>query len=163
MRRILIASLSAAALIAPVFLGVAPASAAPDKDLKLKCVSSDPEDVVVVSETNTVTITDDPSTGGNNFGCYTNLAVMTGDIVTFDYTGVDCGGGVPRVFFNFNGGKSENTFDSNPTCSGPVPGTITYTLVNSGRIKSFAFINDRGDGSTVTYSNLVINGTRIDF
>ena len=156
MNKFLSTSLLATALLVPAIVSVAPASAAPDRPLK--CVASDPIDVLVNSGADSVTITDDPSTAGNNFGCYTNLAVMAGDTITFDYTGT-CGGGVPRVFVRFAGGASENTFN-HLNCT---PGSITYTLTNSGRIKSFAFINDRGDGGTVTYSNLVINGTRINF
>ena len=67
---------------------------------------------------------------------------------------------MPRLYIRFAGGQSENTFDFEP-CS--VNGTVTYLLKNSGKIRSFAFINDRGDGSTVTYSNLVIDGNRINF
>ena len=133
---------------------------APDKPLK--CVASDPAYVTVDSAADSVTIIDNPATGGNNFGCYTNLKVSPGDIVTFSYTGT-CGGGVPRLFLRFAGGQSENTFDSNPTCSGSEPGTVTYALTNGGQIKSFAFINDRGDGGAVTYSDLTINGTAINF
>ena len=113
-----------------------------------------------ITTTTSNTITDDMA-GGSNFGCYTNIKVAAGDTITFSYTG-GCGGGVPRVFVQFAGGLSENTIDSDPTCTNSAPGTVTYTLVNSGKIKSFAFINDRGDGLTVTYSGLTIAGTVID-
>ena len=160
MRKTLIApaiALGLMALVAPSAAQAAPASPKP-----LRCVSSDPADVMVDSSTNTVTIKDDPTTGGNNFGCYTNLKVVAGDTITFDFTGT-CGGGVPRLFLRFAGGASENTFDNVTCVSDGTGGTITYSLVNSGNIKSFAFINDRGDSGTVTYSNLVIAGTTIDF
>ena len=141
------------------FIGfVAPSASAAAPTKPLKCVASDPAFVLVDSENNSVTITDN-AVGGNNFGCYTNITVTAGDTITFNYLGT-CGGGVPRLFIRFTGGQSENTFDNQP-CS--TNGTVTYLLQNSGKIKSFAFINDRGDGSTVTYSNLVIAGQRIDF
>lgn len=160
MRKTLIApaiSLGLMALIVPSAAQAAPANPKP-----LKCVSSDPTDVVVDSTTNTVTITDDPSTGGNNFGCYTNIKAVAGDTITFDFTGT-CGGGVPRVFVRYAGGTGENTFDTGTCVSDGTTGSVTYTLANSGNIKSFAFINDRGDSGTVTYSNLVIAGTTVDF
>ena len=67
------------------------------------------------------------------------------------------------MFVRFAGGASENTFDTGTCVSDGTTGTATYTLVNSGNIKSFAFINDRGDSGTVTYSNLAIAGTTVDF
>lgn len=157
------------ALIAPLatLALAAPASAAPAAPGKpLKCFASDGSDVKVDKKTNTVAITDDVSTGGNNFGCLTNIEVMAGDTVTFSHD-TTCGGGVPRVFLRFTGGvSSENTFDGNVACTSAVPGTlgtVSYTLKGSGTIDAFAFINDRGDGGTVTYSNLVIDGNVIDF
>ena len=153
------------ALIIPLAaLGLAaPASAAPSGGTKpLKCVASDPQDVQVDSISNTVTITGDPSTAGNNFGCYTNLKVMAGDVITFNYIGA-CGGGVPRLYVRFAGNTAgENTFDT-VGCPAGATQTVTYTLQSSGKIVSFAFINDRGDGGTVTYSNLTIAGNVIDF
>ena len=151
-------ALGVMALVAPTAASAAP----PTNDKPLKCVASDPADVVVDSSTDTVTITDDPATFGNNFGCYTNIKVMAGDTITFDFTG-GCGGGVPRVFVRFAGGDSENTFDTGTCTSDGTTGTASYTLVNSGKIKSFAFINDRGDGGTITYSNLMIGDTFVNF
>jgi hypothetical protein len=159
-RKLLITSLLATALAGSAVIGITPASAAPAKGHG--CMASDSGDVTVDSAADSVTIKDDPSTGGNNFGCYTNLKVSAGDVITFSYTGT-CGGGVPRLYVQFADGTGENTFDSNTTCSGSAPGTISYTLVNGGRLTSFAFINDRGDSGTVTYSNLVIDGNRINF
>jgi hypothetical protein len=134
------------------------ASAAPPTNKARACVASDAADVQVNRKMNSVAITDDPTTFGNNFGCYTNIPVAAGDTITFSYTGA-CGGGVPRLFVQFADGSSENTFDTG-TC---VDGVASYTLVNSGTITSFAFINDRGDGATVTYSDLVIDGNLINF
>lgn len=142
------------------FLAPPTANAAVDKPLK--CVASDPDYVVVNSANESVAITDNPITYGNHFGCYTNIVVTAGDTISFTYTGT-CGGGVPRVFVRFAGGASENTIDSDPTCLGSTAGSVTYTLINSGKIKSFAFINDRGDSGTVTYSNLTIGGTVVNF
>lgn len=155
MRKLLIAMTITLGFIG--FVSPSASAAAPTKPLK--CVASDPAFVKVDSENNSVTITDDMA-GGNNFGCYTNITVTAGDTITFNYAGVVCGGGVPRLFIRFAGGQSENTFD-NELCS--TDGTVTYVLKNSGKIKSFAFISDRGDGSTVTYFNLVIDGNQIDF
>ena len=62
MRKILSTSLVATALLAPALVGIAPASAAPGG-----CVASDPADVTVNSKADTVAITDDSSTGGNNY------------------------------------------------------------------------------------------------
>jgi hypothetical protein len=160
MRKTLIAPAIALGLVALVVPSAA--QAAPANPKPLKCVASDPADVIVNSTTNTVTIEDDPSTGGNNFGCYTTIKAEAGDTITFDFTGT-CGGGVPRVFVRFAGGAGENTFDNGTCTSDGTTGSVTYDLVNSGNIKSFAFINDRGDGGTVTYSNLNIAGTIVDF
>lgn len=137
---------------------VAPSASAATPTKPLKCVASDPVLVQVDSANDSVAITDDKVLG-NNFGCYTNITVTAGDTITFNYLGI-CGGGVPRLYIRFAGGQSENTFDGE-LCS--TDGTVTYLLKNSGKIRSFAFINDRGDGSTVTYSNLVIDGNRINF
>ena len=160
MRKTLIAPAITLGLVALVIPNAA--QAAPANPKPLKCASSDPTEVVVNSTANTVTIADDPSTGGNNFGCDTNIKAVAGDTITFNFTGT-CGGGVPRVFVRFAGGASENTFDTGTCVSDGTTGSATYTLVNSGNIKSFAFINDRGDGGTVTYSNLEIAGTFVDF
>lgn len=155
------------ALIAPLatLALAAPASAAPGKPLK--CFASDGSDVRVDKKTNTVAIFNDTSTGGNNFGCLTDIAVIAGQTVTFSHTSTVCGGGVPRVFIRFAGGvPSENTHDDNllncTVAVGDTLGTQSYVLKSSGTIDAFAFINDAGDG-TVTYSNLVIAGNVIDF
>ena len=167
------------ALLVPLFAAglASPASASVARsgptvpDLS-RCVASDPQFVDVDSEINAVVIIDNPSTGGNNFGCYTNrLTVTAGDTITFNHTSTVCAGGVPRLFFRFNGNRSGNTFDNNPACtvsSAPgstsfVPGTVTYTFTESGQIRSFAFINDSGSGSRIRYSNLIIAGNVIDF
>lgn len=159
----LLTPLAVVAMAAPVSAN--PPAAKPGKTSTLKCFASDPADVVVNSDTNTVTITDDPTTGGNNFGCTTNIVVTAGDTITFNHD-TTCGGGVPRVFVRFTGSTGgENTFDTG-TCTDRTDtslGTVTYTLMNSGKIRTFAFINDRGDSGTVTYSNLVIAGNVIDF
>lgn len=114
--------------------------------------------MTVSSKTNTVTITEDPDTGGNNVGCCTNIEITeAAQTITFDHN-ASCGGGGPRVYVRFADGASENTFDTGTRTDGPA----SYTLVNSGKIKSFAFINDRGDGGEVTCSRLVIAGKVIN-
>lgn len=129
-----------------------------------KCGSSDSSDVTINKKTDTVTVRGDTSTAGNNFYCYTDIAVQAGDTVTFDFLGT-CGGGTPRVFLQFDGGTSpgENTYDSG-TCTQVTAdsGSATYTITKSGTVTAFAEIHDRDNGST-TYSNLVIAGTRINF
>ena len=165
MRKALLPLLLVTPLIAVTL--AAPATAAPGKPgAPLKCFASDGADVRVDKKTNTVAIKDDPSTGGNNFGCLTDLPVVTGDTITFSHD-TACGGGVPRLFIRFADGPSENTFDGNEAgCTsavGSTLGTVTYTLKGAGMIDAFAFINDRGDSGTVTYSNLVIDGNIIDF
>jgi hypothetical protein len=157
------------ALIAPALtLGlmalVAPtaANAAPPTTKELRCVASDPSDVTVDSDADSVTIKDDTSTAGNNFGCYTQIKASAGDTITFVFTGA-CGGGVPRLFVRFAGGAGENTFDTGTCVSDGSNGTVTYTLVNSGNIKSFALINDSGNGGTITYSKVVIAGETVNF
>lgn len=129
------------------------------------CGSSDPNDVQVNKKTDTVTVVGDTSTSGNNFSCYTDISVVAGDIVTFDFVGT-CGGGAPRVYLQFDDGTSpgENTFDAG-TCTMNVDGTggsVTYSIQQDGTVTAFAMIHDRDNGST-TYRNLVIAGTRINF
>jgi hypothetical protein len=157
-------------LLAPMAMATvaAPASAAPNTYAGpgggRQCEASDSRDVTVNSATNTVAVTDDPITAGNNFGCYTNLSVAAGDTITFQHDAV-CGGGVPRVLVGFKDGHYENTFDTG-SCTSPTAGGLgsaSYTLARSGKIRVFAFINDRGDSGTVTYSNLVIDGNVINF
>ena len=77
----------------------------------------------VNKKTDTVTVRGDTSTGGNNYSCYTDIAVTAGDTVTFDFLGT-CGGGTPRVYLQFDGGASagENTFDTG-TCTRNADGT----------------------------------------
>ncbi|MEO7234157.1 MAG: hypothetical protein ABIW80_02155 [Lapillicoccus sp.] len=129
-----------------------------------RCSASDPADVTVNKTTDTVTVNGDTSTGGNNFSCYTKIRVTAGDTVTFDFIGT-CGGGTPRVYLQFDGGKSagENTFDTG-TCTQLTDNTgrVTYTIMKTGTVTAFAYIYDRDNGSA-TYSNLVIAGTRINF
>lgn len=157
-------------LLAPLAMATvaAPASAAPNAYAGpadgRQCEASDPRDVVVDSAANTVTVIDDPNTSGNNFGCYTNLSVTAGDTISFSHTAV-CGGGVPRVLVGFKDGHYENTFDTGSCTSvtADTLGTASYTLAESGKIRVFAFINDRGDSGAVTYSNLVIDGNVINF
>lgn len=158
----LVAPLAMVALAIPA--AAAPAPSGASSGVGHNCQASDPEDVAVDRDSNTVTITDDPSTRGNNFGCYTNLTVQAGDTITFNHT-AQCGGGVPRVLVVFKDGHLENTFDTGDCTSATSGslGTATYTLQEGGKIRVFAFINDRGDSGTVTYSNLVIAGNSIDF
>ena len=170
----LLVPLFAAGLASPASASVARSGpTAPDVS---RCVASDPADVDVDSEINSVVIRFDEATAGNNFGCYTNrLTVAAGDTITFNHTSTVCGGGVPRLFFRFNGNRSGNTHDGNlenctvassatPVAGTPfVPGTVTYTFTESGQIKSFAFINDSGAVPRIRYSNLVIAGNVIDF
>ena len=169
------------ALLVPLFAAglVVPASASvarsgPTVPDVSRCVASDPQYVEVDSEINAVVVF--YGTGGNNFGCYTNrLTVAAGDTITFNHTSTVCGGGVPRLFFRFNGNRSGNTHDGNlgnctvasdatPVAGTPfVEGTVTYTFTESGQIRSFAFINDSGEVDRIRYSNLVIAGNVIDF
>lgn len=148
------------------FIGfVAPsASAAAPVIQGRSCVASSSSDVTVDRKANAVTIKDNPITFGNNFGCYVKVPVVVGSVITFNYTGVTCGGGVPRLFIQFADGTSVNTFDNTPCAVG----TVSYTLVQAGTITSFAFINDAGVNDagisgTVTYSNLVIDGKTVNF
>ena len=167
----LLVPLFAAGLVAPASASVARSGpTVPDVS---RCVASDPQYVEVNSEINSVVVF--YGTGGNNFGCYTNrLTVAAGDTITFSHTSTVCGGGVPRLFFRFNGNRSGNTFDKNPACTVAssatpvagtpfVPGTVTYTFTESGQIRSFAFINDSLTVDRIRYSNLVIAGNVIDF
>lgn len=132
------------------------------------CESSDPSDVVVDSAANTAAVTGDLETAGNYFGCYTNILVKAGDMITFSHD-TTCGGGAPRVYVSFKDGSGANTHDTagvvNPGCvaaTGSTLGTVTYTFTKAGKVRSFAFISDR-DESTITYSNLVISGNVINF
>ena len=148
---------------AAVGLSFSPANAARTVNAK-PCGASDRSDVQVNKKTDTVTVHGDTSTGGNNFYCYTNIAVTAGDTVTFDFLGT-CGGGVPRVYLQFDGGASagENTFDTGTcTMTSTTGGTVTYTIMKTGTVTAFAEIHDSDNGQT-TYSNLVIAGTRINF
>ena len=110
------------------------------------CQASDPADVQVNKKTDTVTVHGDTSTLGNNYSCYTNIAVTAGDLVTFDFIGT-CGGGTPRVYLQFDGGAAagENTFDSGVCTMNAdgTGGTVTYTVMTSGTITAFALIYDR--------------------
>ena len=165
MRKALLPLLLVTPLIAVAV--AAPATAAPGgaPGKPLKCFASDKADVSVDRRADTVAITDDPSTGGNNFGCLTDIAVVAGDTVTFSHD-TTCGGGVPRVFLRYvDRSNSTNTFDFGSCTSATADrlGTASYTLIADGTIDAFAFINDRGDSGTVTYSDLVIDGNRIDF
>lgn len=140
-----------------------PAQAANPVNAK-SCGASDRSDVKVNKKTDTVTVYADPSTAGNNFYCYTDIPVVAGDEVSFTFIGT-CGGGVPRVFLQFDGGMAagENTFDTGTcTMTSTSGGTASYTVTKAGTITAFAMIHDVLTGST-TYSNLVIDETRIDF
>ena len=165
MRKALLPLLLVTPLIAVAL--ATPATAAPGVPGKpLKCLASDGADVRVDKKANTVAIFNDTTTGGNNFGCFTDLAVVAGDIITFSHTSTVCGGGVPRLFIRFADGTSDNTHDENlincTVAVGSTLGTQTYSFEVTGTITAFAFINDAGVG-TVTYSNLVIDGNVIDF
>ena len=156
---------TAVTAFAVVGLSFNAAQAAPNNNFTAKqCGVSDRADVDVDRKTDTVTVRGDTSTGGNNFFCYTDIPVLAGDTVTFDFLGT-CGGGVPRVFLQFDGGAAagENTFDAGTcTMSSAGAGTATYTITKNGTITGFAEIHDSDNGQT-TYSNLVIAGTRINF
>src|SRR6478609_5787139 len=148
---------------AVVGLSLSAAQAAPP--VAKGCQASDRSDVQVDKKADTVTVKGDTSTLGNNYSCATNIAVQTGDPVTFDFIG-SCGGGTPRVYLQFDGGAAagENTFDTG-TCTMNAAGTggsVTYAVMKSGTITGFAPIYDRDNGSA-TYSNLVIDGTHIKF
>ena len=116
----------------------------------------------VNKKTDAVTVKGDTSTFGNNYSCYTNIAVTTGDLVTFDFIGT-CGGGTPRVYLQFDGGAAagENTFDSGTCTMNPdgASGSVTYSVMKTGTITAFALIYDRDNDGSATYSNLVIDGT----
>jgi hypothetical protein len=156
-----------------IVLGLAvvdsPAQAAPKASSNgvnaKSCGSSDPNDVQVNKKTDTVTVVGDTSTAGNNFYCYTDISVVAGDTVTFDFVGT-CGGGAPRVYLQFddNNSAGENTFDAGTCTMNPdgTTGSVTYTIQKAGTVTAFAMIHDRDNGQT-TYRNLVIAGTRINF
>jgi hypothetical protein len=149
------------AIVGPSFSAAEAASNAPNAK---QCKASDRADVQADKKTDTVTVTGDTSTGGNNYGCYTNIAVTSGDIVTFSFLGT-CGGGTPRVYLQLDDGAAagENTFDTGTcTMTSPDGGTVSYTIAKTGTVTAFAYIYDRDNGST-TYSNLTIAGTEIDF
>lgn len=142
------------------------AEAAPGGPNAKACKASDRTDVQVDKKTDTVTVNGDTSTFGNNYSCVTNIPVTAGDTVTFSFVGT-CGGGAPRVFLQFDGGavpgSGENTFDTGTcTMTSDNAGTVSYTIAKAGTVTAFALIHDRDNGST-TYSNLVIDGTTIDF
>ena len=127
------------------------------------CESSDPSKVLVNSATDTAAVTGNVATGGNYFGCYTNIQVKAGDTITFSHD-TTCGGGAPRVYVSYKDGPGENTHDAG-TCVagvGGALGTVSYTLTRTGKIRTFAFISDRDD-STITYSKLIIAGNVINF
>lgn len=156
---------AALAVMALAVVGVSASSASAANAVNAKkCGVSDRSDVTFDRKTDTITVRGDVSTFGNNFYCYTDIAVEEGDIVTFDFLGT-CGGGTPRVYLQFDGGESdgENTFDTG-TCTQTTAntGTVTYSIMKSGTVTAFAAIHDSDDGQT-TYSNLVIAGTRINF
>lgn len=149
---------------AVVGLSLSAAQAAPP--VAKGCQASDRTDVQVNKKTDAVTVKGDTSTFGNNYSCYTNIAVTTGDLVTFDFIGT-CGGGTPRVYLQFDGGAAagENTFDSGTCTMNPdgTSGSVTYSVMKTGTITAFALIYDRDNDGSATYSNLVIDGTPIKF
>jgi hypothetical protein len=158
----LFAALAVTAL-AVVGLSFSAAQAAPP--VAKGCQASDRSDVQVNKKTDTVTVKGDTSTLGNNYACYTNIPVLAGDTVTFDFIGT-CGGGTPRVYLQFDDGAAagENTFDSGTcTMTSASGGTATYAIMKDGTITAFALIYDRDNDGSVTYSNLVIAGTPIEF
>lgn len=139
------------------------AQAAPGGPNVKQCKASDRSDVQVDKKADAVTVFGDTTTAGNNYGCYTSIPVVTGDTVTFSYTGT-CGGGTPRVYLQLDGGATpgENTFDTGTCTQSGDGGTVSYTIKQSGTVTAFALIYDRDNGST-TYSDLVIAGSRIDY
>jgi hypothetical protein len=140
----------------------------------LTCIENEdtPGTVTRDSANNTVTIsgsggTPEEPSAGSSFECATDIAVTAGQTISFSYTlgaGTSpCGGGVPRVFVLFaDGTTSENTVDIDPQCENSPPGTVTYTLANSGTITTVGFVYDRQDLGSVTYSNATVGGVTLD-
>ena len=131
----------------------------------LRCEENEdtPGAVTRDSKNNAVTVAGSgPGSDGSNLACATNIQVSAGDTVTFDYdvTGAPdvCGGGVPRVYVLI-AGTYYNTHDGNVGC---LPGTVTYSVPKSGTITEVAFIYDRGDAFSVTYSNTKIDGVTLN-
>ena len=120
------------------------------------------------SATNTVTITGSgPGSADSSLECATSIPVTAGQTISFSYTMGDgtspCGGGVPRLFVLFaDGTTSENTINSDPECANSAPGTVTYTLTNSGTVTTVGFVYDRGDSGSVTYSDAMVGGVTLD-
>jgi hypothetical protein len=125
------------------------------------------EAVVLDADDDTVTITGTGAdTPGSSLECTTEFEVEAGDTITFDYVMGDdtdpCGGGVPRVFVVVDG-TVYNTFDDDPDCSDQSGTTITYTLPVGGTVTHIGLVYDRQDTGSVTYSNVEVGGTAVDF
>ena len=166
MRRSLALTTGLAALAAPLVLGATAASAAPgtsdqsQRPERPTCTATD-EGVVTVKP-NRVTVSGNGTTG-NSLECDSSIDAVAGETITFAYEGVECGAGVPRIFVEFEDGTFENTIDSDPQCATSEPGTVTYTLQNTGEIVAFGLVYDKQDLGSVTYSSVRIAGARIKF
>jgi hypothetical protein len=118
------------------------------------------------SPNNTVTVegSGNPS-AGSNLVCDTAIDVEVGDLVTFTYTlgagTAPCGGGVPRMYVLIDG-TYYNTIDGDPQCSEADGNTVTYEITEAGTIEEVAFIYDRQDLGSVTYSGATIDGVALN-
>lgn len=98
-----------------------------------------------------------------------DVPVANGDVITFEYRldGVNCGGGVPRVFIQ---GGAYNTWDEDPAqCSdhedlgdGWFRVTQTVEGITDGTAGHTALVNDQiGDRGIIQYRNLTIGGQAV--
>ena len=118
------------------------------------------------SRNNTVTVAGSGSpSAGSNLACDTAIDVQVGDLVTFTYAlgegTAPCGGGVPRMYVLING-TYYNTIDGDPQCSEADGNTVTYEIEEAGTIEEIAFIYDRQDFGSVTYSGATIDGVALN-
>lgn len=97
-----------------------------------------------------------------------NVNVDTGDTISFAYElhdGAICGAGAPRVFVAVNGFYT-NSFDGNPDQCG-TGGVVSFVVPNSGLITHTGIVFDQAagyvDGSSVTVSNLTVDGEVVHF
>lgn len=105
-------------------------------------------------------------TAGSSLECRTSIPVVTGDTISFSYElGEDtdpCGGGVPRLFIQFEDGTYENTINSDPQCAAQDDGTVEYTILGTGTVIQVGFVYDRGDTGSVTYSDAVVGDVTLN-
>jgi hypothetical protein len=129
--------------------------------LPLKCVEYGT--VELDSATNEVTVTGSPATLGSSLTCVTNIDVVAGNTISFNYTlgeGTDpCGGGVPRMYAVIDG-IGYNTFDDDPNECDDDTGSLVLPV--GGTVTEVGFVYDRGDLGSVTYSNAKVGTVTLD-